>query len=108
MFQHNVGKSIEDLRRGNMLVLEILTHNKATVGTDHVPGSVVLHQDGLWVVGAVHSWKASRSISTARHSDGVGSINMQGGNQDKVKTVELKKCMLFIRNEALKHDARRF
>lgn len=48
-----------------MLFFETLTYNKATIGTDHVPGSVVLHQDGLGVIRAMDSWKASSSISTA-------------------------------------------
>lgn len=55
-----------DKGSANVFILKILTYNKATIGTNHVPSSVVLHQDRLGVIWAVDSWKASHSISTTK------------------------------------------
>lgn len=63
----------------------IRTYYKATVRANHVPCSVVLHQDGIRVIGALNSWKA-QSISTTEAkqqlNDHNSSKNMKNKNSN--------------------------
>lgn len=51
-------------RNVRVFIFCILTYNKATIRTNHVPRSVVLHQDGIRVIRTLDSGKASQTIST--------------------------------------------
>lgn len=63
----------------------IQTYYKATVRANHVPCSVVLHQDGVRVIGTLNSWKA-QSISTTEAkqqlNDHNSSKNMKNKNSN--------------------------
>lgn len=60
----------------------VRTYYKATVRANHVPCSVVLHQDGFRVIGALNSWKA-QSISTTEAKQQLNDHNSSKNRKNK-------------------------
>lgn len=68
----------------HLFVAYVLTYYKATFRANHVPGSVVLHQYGIRVVGTLNSGKG-KSISAAEGEQQLNNVNDSKGAKETRK-----------------------
>lgn len=68
----------------HIVLKNILTYNKTTFRANHVPGSIVLHQYGIWVVGTLNSGKG-QSLSTERTENHIQMNKSMGETQEKAR-----------------------
>lgn len=76
------GKQSDSNAKVHIILLYLLTYNKATLRANHVPCSVVLHQDGIWVVGTLNSGKG-QSISAKRKKN---TDKRSNHSKEKIRT----------------------